>query len=518
MAWGPWAFSDSAGYISAARNLVAGDGIGVFDPTGRFRPLASHPPLYVLALGAVSSVGLEPLDAARVLDLLFFGLLVGVSGQLISRLLECLWAGFAYSTLLMLHPALIIAYTSAMAEPPFILLGLLCLLFLTDYLLRPRPAAFLSAALCAGGALLSRYPGAVYVLTGAAAIVLWGGSQGAARLRRAAAFTVIGGLPVGSFLIWSASLPGTEGPRALAPGSSPLAGMLRFLRLAGETVWSWKPIPPVALLPGWLTELAPPALIPRIVTAIGLLAGLLMIYRSLFGLPDPAGVLRATPAGILIRVLGLFTTAYLAFFLAAYLATDPTPDVDSRTLLPMLPALLAMVVALVRLTWAAWNRKPVLWAGWIALALASLSGYAVISQDILMGLHRTGLGYTGREWRSSPTIAAIRQMPPGQVLISNEPYAVLLLTDRTAYSIFEIAQNSPVAEFAAFGGGSTEAEQAFRTGEARLVLFDTIREQFETLYGGRSDERYESFVRGLTRELQTEDGVVLRYPTGVDPP
>src|SRR3972149_10191846 len=124
-AWGPWAFSDAAGYITAARNLVAGHGIGFFRPNGEFSPTVSHPPLYVLTLGAVSQVGLEPLQAARALDVLLFGLLVAACGIMLCRALVSRRAGLAFSALLLVHPALLIAYTSAMAEPPFILLGLL---------------------------------------------------------------------------------------------------------------------------------------------------------------------------------------------------------------------------------------------------------------------------------------------------------------------------------------------------------------------------------------------------------
>src|SRR3972149_900417 len=94
-AWGPWAFSDAAGYVTAARNLVAGDGIGSFKPNGEFSPTTSHPPLYVLTIGLVSQLGFEPLEAARVTDVVLFGLLVSVSGLMVSRLLDSPWPGAA---------------------------------------------------------------------------------------------------------------------------------------------------------------------------------------------------------------------------------------------------------------------------------------------------------------------------------------------------------------------------------------------------------------------------------------
>ena len=518
-AWGPWAFSDATGYITAARNLIAGHGIGAFDPSGRFSPGVSHPPFYVLALGAVSQLGLEPLQAARALDVLLFGLLVAAGGLMLWRLLGSRGAGLAFAALVLVHPAMLIAYTSAMAEPPFILLGLLSLLLLAGYLREPSSAAFIGAALAAGGALLSRYPGAAFVLTGGAGILMRGNSTLTSRLRRAIAFVATGALPVGLFLLRTATLPEAEGPRALAGGHEILPALGQFGRSVGASVWSWKPIPPTVLLPDWLGGQAPAGLVSGVLAAAGVLALALLTYgstRALRRRDNPPGRTRA--GELLLLVLALFTGIYLAFFAIAYLVTDPTPDVDSRTLLPLLPALLGLVVGVAHVTSEGWRGSKLLRSGWTALLLAALAGYAVISQDIVLGLHRTGLGYTGREWRNSPTIAAVVELPPERRLVSNEPFAVLLLTGRTPYSIFEIAQRSPVSEFTSYGGGSTEAEEVFRRGQALLVLFQSIPDQFGSLYQDRAAERLEAFISGLPVVQQTADGAIYGYPAeGGDP-
>jgi hypothetical protein len=340
---------------------------------------------------------------------------------------------------------------------------------------------------------------------------LWGVSTLAVRLRRAAAFGAIGGLPVGLFLLWSATLPGAEGPRALDGRLEILQGLRQFGRGVAEALWSWKPIPPAVLLPDWLSEEAASGLSGGLAVA-GALAIALLLYSSLrrrYSSDQPA---ESRSAWLLIRVLGLFVVVYLAFFALAFLATDPTPDVDSRTLLPLLPALLGLVVGLALLRPGSWRASTALPVGWTALLLAALAGYAVISQDIVLGLHRTGLGYTSREWRASPTVQALRAIPPQRILVSNEPAAVLLLTGRMPYSIPEIAQRRSVSDFATYGSGTTEAELAFRQGRAWLVLFSSIHDQFGSLYGDRAAERLEAFTRGLSLVNETADGAIYAFP------
>jgi hypothetical protein len=506
-AWGPWAFSDAAGYITAARNLVAGHGIGSFKPNGEFSPTTSHPPLYVLAIGLVSQLGIEPLEAARVTDIILFGLLVSAGGLMVSRLLNSPWPGAAFSALVLLHPALIIAYTSAMAEPPFILLGFLSLLLVTMYSRGHRTRALLGASLCAGGALLSRYPGAAFVLTGAISVLIWGGPGRAVRLRRAMAFAAVGGTPVGIFVLWATSMPGAEGPRALSERLEILPGLVRFGQSVGAAVWSWKPFPPAVLLPDWLNAMAPSGLLRGgLAAAIALALGWLgfQTLRRLRGEPELR--LKSQPALQLLLVLALFLGIYLGFFAAAYLVTNPTPDVDSRTMLPLLPALLAIAVVFAHITLRAWRDTRPLRLGWSAILLVALAGYGIISQDIVLGLHRTGLGYTSREWRQSETIAAVRQLPSSIQLISNEPYAVLLLIGRNPYPIAEIQQRQPAETFVPFGLGSSTSERLFQEGKAALVIFDTIHAELQQLYGDQAELRYANLLEGLYPSFVGSDG------------
>ena len=89
--WGPWAFSDAVGYMVNARNLATGKGLGLYRPSGQFVPLVSHPPLYPLVLIALSGPQLDLVGAARLFDVLSFGILIFASGWLFYRLTGSAW-------------------------------------------------------------------------------------------------------------------------------------------------------------------------------------------------------------------------------------------------------------------------------------------------------------------------------------------------------------------------------------------------------------------------------------------
>jgi hypothetical protein len=319
----------------------------------------------------------------------------------------------------------------------------------------------------------------------------------------------VGGFPVGIFVLWATSIPGAEGPRALSEHLEILPGLIRFGKGVGAAVWSWKPLPPAVLLPDWLGALTPSGvlmggLIAAFATALGWVS--VRTLRRLRREPELGRL--SQPAVRLMLVLGLFLAVYLGFFATAYLVTNPTPDVNSRTMLPLLPALLGVVVGFTQLTTQIWRGATHGRLGAGLVLLAALAGYGVISLDTVTGLHRTGLGYTGREWRQSGTIAAVRRLPSDVALISNEPYAILLLTGRNPYPIPEIQQQRPMTPFLPYGRGSSAGEQLFQHGEAALVVFDTIQAELQQLYGDQAGARYASLLEGLYQSYEGPDGAI----------
>jgi len=213
----------------------------------------------------------------------------------------------------------------------------------------------------------------------------------------------------------------------------------------------------------------------------------------------------------LLAVALVMAIAYLLAYLFTYLVTYPTPDVDSRTMLPLYVWLLLAGFAGLGLLVAS-RRLASTAAGAVWLALTILMvGNSVLSIDILSGLHRTGLGYTSSRWRTSGTIQQVQGLDPDLALISNEPMPILLYTGRWPMPIDEL-EHEPAERFLRFGLGRNPAEQRFETGEAALVLFDTAAAQFEQLYPGRGSERLQTLVSGLRQAQLSADGSIYLAP------
>jgi hypothetical protein len=208
----------------------------------------------------------------------------------------------------------------------------------------------------------------------------------------------------------------------------------------------------------------------------------------------------------------IYLISFLAFFIGVFLVSFPTPDVDARTLLPVLICLLLVLFAL---TDYALKRGGALSILGVVLGIAmvvTVMGYGVLSLDIITGLHRTGLGYTSLAWRTSETLAAVSDLPEDEEWISNEPMPVLLYHNRWPHEIEELADQEPVEVFLGFGDGSTASDVLFRENSAYLILFDSIQGQLEPLYSERTESRLEAFVQDLVIEFSGEDGRIYSYP------
>jgi hypothetical protein len=449
--------------------------------------------------------------AARWLDVIAFGVRVTISGILFSRVLRSNWLAVALAGVLLIHPAIVLAYISAMAEPLFLLTGLVGILLLLTYLDGHKARFLILSAIAFSLAFLTRYTGLAFVATGIILLLALNQSARKKRLTDAFLLGIIGIAPVAAFMMWSIVVLGAAPFRVLRQPSSAGELLIQFLRQIPPVLWSWKPFTTevLSLTPDQATRLSATVTVGALV----LLASLGVLSFRAIRRNARNGSQKSDLGHVwrLAKGLIVFEVAFLVIFAASYVLTSPTPDVDSRTLLPILPViimiLLVVLYAIFQL--ASGNRWIRLLSG--VIILFSIAGYALISAEMVIGMHKTGAGYTSRRWTESETIAAVRRLPSSIALISNEPMPILLHADQWPHGIEELSRLEPLSVFTRYGDGDGERQRLFREDGAALVLFDNALNQFSNLYPQRSLERLEALTDGLSAFSVGNDGAIYFY-------
>jgi len=370
---------DAVFYVGTARNLLDGHG---FTPPPGLPPLQHFPPLFTVLLAAIGRLGMEPLTAARVVNVVAYVGVVLLVGLVVRAQTGSVGAGLVASVLAACAVDLLTYSASALTEPLFVLLAVAALVALAAHLDRPSMPLLVGAAGLVAAACLTRYVGIALVVAGVIGL-LW-----RRRWADGGLFAAIVVVPLAAWFLWSGSR-GSD--RSL---SWHLFGA-DYLGQAARPLSRW-------LVP-W----------PR--PPIGLLLALVLVvvlWR--------AGTYLSSS---LNRLLGLFAVTYLAVLLANRALTDVTGRLDARFLVPLHVVAILVVV-------------PALHARKLPVPALALVAVLVLAQFVDAAVWTAGGLTDGGVARRGYNAAALRDPvvldDPGGPLHSNAPDAVFFLTGRTS--------------------------------------------------------------------------------------
>jgi hypothetical protein len=502
--WGPWVLSDSTGYIFCARNLLAGNGLGLFGPSGAFHPLDLQPPFYSLVLSFFGLFGADLVIAARWIDVTLFGLTILLVGVSLYTFTKSSWLSVICSFLLFCMPVMVDIYSGAMSEPLFIFTGLAGIFLILLFLRNNRYIVLVAAALSSGLSMLTRYAGLAFIITGIIGLLVFSRRSWKNKIGSAFIYGVVSSLPSIGWLIWLRVQ--SSNPRSLYINANIWEQFTKFRLDVMEIFWSWLPF--TSLLPRYTYNLAKNLLI--IFVFLMLVLSCLAVWKvrknSLRVSNSYSGL---TFAGLMT----VFTAAYMLILGFSYIFSDPPTSVY-RILLPVQIVVVIGFFSLLLFFVRAWS--SVKWLNLIPIFLSigiSIS-YLHDSIKIVSQYHQNGGGYTSQYARSSPTIHEVEQIPLNIPLISNESALVLFYTGRPAYDISELLDREPQVITNRYGDDPNDpAQKAFRENGGALVLFKSSIWQFEQLYGKQATSRLEYFVRDLSLYKQAYDGAIYFYPS-----
>jgi hypothetical protein len=507
--WGPGIGGDATIYITSARNLIAGKGLGLIEPTGEFRLLPYFAPFFSLILSFFGLFGVNLVEAARWWNILMFAGLVLLAGEGTYRLTRSAGFGLLAAGILAGSPILIPLYSWAMSEPTALFLGFAGLYLSVRALDEDRlGAAFYGSAVLTGLSFLTRYSSAGFVGAVGLGLLLFRSRRGWARVLEAAWYGVIAAVPTAVWLWIDYRLTDTVSSRSMETGKHMAQRLADFWPQVRAVLLTW-PVPT-----SWIDAPRYPEIINRALPLLMLLA------MAAWGIALGATALRQR-----VKIwedgqvrwavlLGLLLFTYTAVILAVYATTYPPITIDNRMLSPLHIGVFWLVIILASLTVRlapSWRWMHMifslallvlaLWFGWRSLRIVQVN-------------YEKGLGYSSLDWRNSPTVRAAQALPAGTVVVTNEQTALLFLANIRAFPVMEVYQDGPSPVLTRFGDGDLskdEGQRLFRENQAPLVLFNSIDGQMESLYRDQAAERVKIFTQGLRQVFKGDDGAIYTY-------
>lgn len=503
--WGPWAYSDSAGYIASARNLLAGHGLGYFSPSGDFMPLSIHPPFYPLVLSASGLVGVDIVVAARWLNIILFGLTIFLSGTFVYSVFHSSWFALSISATLLTLPTFVDVSSGAMSELLFLFTTILGICLLVLYLgSRKKYILFLSSLLI-GLALLARINGVAIVSAGLIVLLLAIRISWKQRIFDALVFGFVSVTPLVLWLIWVYSQTGKLAARNYFFTLNIWSATAEFRRELMAVFWSWLPFQP--LLPPYSYQLSRNIFLFLFIV-IFILLGLISFKRRQVQESSPTPSRELSFALLWI----IFVISNILLLAASFIFIDLVPNKDTRTFFyiqfGLAFAFLALIAALIK----EFRLPPSL--GWIfaSLVLVFNISNAQTSWGIISQLHTIGNGYTSRAWQESQTLQALRELPANVPIITNQSAAVLLQLDRPAYDFCALPCDS-TGKLRYGDDPSDPVQQVFREHAAALVFFyPACGVQNSSDYANQIAQ-LQSLTQNLTHYFSSCDGEIYFYPS-----
>ena len=501
---GPWGYTDPVEYISVARSLDHGQGLAYYEGNAKLTPETIHPPFYSLVLSVIGLFGVDLVAASRWLNVFAFITSIFIAGWIFYRYSRVPALGIIASALMCAFPYMVVMFSSSYSEPLFVLSILAGGLGLLAYLQQEKISLLLISALVVGTIPGTRYAGIAMVAAAGLTILLFTSGKTWTRLKKAALFTLVAGLPVLIWLVWVYfSSAHSVGGRIAGIHLGGLSAQFQTFRgIFMDTVWKWVPFQSHGSLLGYRLRFFLMGAIAVVLLALSVLA-----ERRLH--KDPAESNRNTGMQI-FAFFGLSSLIFVAVLILTYLFTQPRIDIDDRMLLPLYVSSVMMIYGAFALWQAAWFKgwKRILQVIPWLMAVLCVYWYFPQTHDKVEFYH-PGSGLTIYRWGRSEIIQAVRDLPPGQPVISNDWELTMLWTGRPINGFWTTFPSAPPIQTSAYGADQNDHGQSlFCNQGAALVIYDDFPTQYRTQLGESALDQMPKLFEGLSVYGKYPDGTI----------
>jgi hypothetical protein len=479
--WGAGTSPDSAGYVSVARNLLAGHGYRGLH--GGYATV--WPPLYTYALTVAGALGLDVLVASRWINAALFGVNILLVGFILRYYVRRSWVAILGAVLTASSIDLIRVHSMVWSEPLYTCFALTGLWLLAVYIDRPDRRVLVACAVAVALTAFTRYVGVSLIVAAGLLIVFAPTRRWTRRLVDALLFGAIAAAPLACWLARNALVAGSSSGRTIA--LHPIQPHHIEAAAAAMSLW---------LLPEWI-----PAAV-RIAALIVVAAAVIVLAIVLARAPKRDDNAAERPRWPWLAVaMGTFGVAYLVQHVIAISFFDKFLDLQFRQTAPLFPVLTIVALCVLDQLLGRLRRAPrivltvlvMLAALWqVNRAAWRVNWYAI-----------DGLGLAGSRWRDSALVQQIKQLDPGVPVFTNSGEIIYFLADRIPEGIpakYNYRTGEPNADIAA-------ELDAMKT---RLEHDNGVIVYFENVPGRRYLTSREELERAMPLRIRrtTPDGVI----------
>ena len=488
--WGIGVGYDSIFYLSAADNVLSGLGLSRLDGYGNTIPLTHFPPFYSLSIAGVGYItGFETDFTARILAAILFGLLVGISGWLVFRYTRSLLSSVLGASLILVSPVLLDVSFMAMSELLFLVVLLLMVHFLNQFLMNGKMIELVISAGLTAMVYLTRYVGITAVALGGLSLLIFRARPLGKKFRDVVIFGAISLLPMLVFYVRNWYLTGSMTNRIISFHPPTEAQIKQGI----STISKW-------LLPARINSSL--RLVVLVLFLIAVAA--LIIMNHLRSKKESDSQLVLMGANQFVVLLITYALIYLFMVFASLTFFDASTRLNDRILSPL------YVIGIVAGLISVWNSAlfedhVLIRSGVIALCLMFLGINLLRGFDVSNSMRKEGRGFSGRDWRSSETIAAIAQLPPNILMFSNEAFAIYYLTGNSANWIPENYDPVKGQEDENYSQRINQMRSEIVEQNGALVVFNSISKH--NVYAPIED-----LSAGLSLLVKGTDGAVYTSP------
>lgn len=492
MPWGPWAYNDSAAYVSAARNFADGNGVVILHSTGKIKQLTEFPPFYPIFLSLIGGVNGDYINIVRWLNSILFSLAIFVFFLILyENSKNYLLSLFGTITFFSFH-VIVKAFSGFMSEPLFLFLLFSVLYFLLRYFNSDnKPFWFFLLIIFSAVLPITRYAGILFVGIFGISIFLFDvNCKITNKIIKTAVYLVVSFTPT---IIWVISLIqkfNKFAGKRFSLNREFINSLYNSTTEIFNLAKNWTPY--VDLYTGsFISEI--------------LIFATLLFFIVLLVSPFLLPLIQKVKSKYTLSPFSITITFTIIgyIFLVTFMRTTSSPPIHiiNRTLLPLIPLTIISASYFINSVLSLFAKKqvPALVMIFTVLIIIRFNLYNSIA--FKHALAENGLGYTSKELQQSGLIDEINLIADNGIMVSNLSGFVLFHTNRYPIQIENFPQYS-------FGSGTAYGELEFREKRAALII---LKSEFSNYYGDSAIDLYHNVTKNLTVSYEDNEGSIFYY-------